>query len=70
MLRSVQFGFDRLARDAISDGHPGAEGAHSLLKSGYEANTDNYAQLATWSNDLGVGGSSVQCPNVWPADWS
>lgn len=70
MLRSVQSGFDRLARDAIGDGHPGAEGAHSLLDGGYQANTDNYAQLATWSNDLGVKDTSVQCPNVWPADWS
>ena len=69
-LRSVQTGFDKLARDAISDRAPGVEGAHSLLDSGYEMNADNYAELATWSNDIGVEDTSSQCPDAWPAAWS
>ena len=69
-LRSVQTGFDRLARDAIGDRAPGVGGAHSLLDGGYAMNADNYAELATWSNDIGVEDTSSQCPNAWPAEWS
>lgn len=69
-LRSVQSGSDRLARDAVRDLKPGGEGAHSLLSSGYGKNTDKYAELATWSNDIGEEDTSAQCPNVWPAAWN
>ena len=67
-LRSVQVGFSRLGRDAIVDSKPGAHAAHSLLSAGADRNADNYAQLATMSNDLGVENTSVQCSNAWPAD--
>ena len=69
-LRSVQTGFDRLARDAIDDRAPGVEGAHSLLDHGSAMNADNYAELATWSNDIGVQDTSTQCLDAWPAAWS
>ena len=69
-LRSVQTGFDRLARDAIGDRVAGVEGAHSLLDNGSAMNADNYAELATWSNDIGVEDTNTQCLDAWPAAWS
>ena len=59
-LRSVQTGFDKLARDAIVDRAPRMEGAHSLLDNGSAMNADKYAELATWSNDIGVEDTSTQ----------
>ena len=67
-LRSVQGGFDRLGRDAITDREPGLEGSHQLKvdKGIVQGNADSYAQLATWANDLGVGtGATWQCPQEW-----
>lgn len=66
-----QGGFSKLARDSITDAAPGVDQSHALKNNGWMGNADNYAQMATWANDLGVNADGVaQCPNAWPASWA
>ena len=63
-LRSVQSGYPILAAREIGDSSPGLGASHQLVTSNgaYDQNADNFAELATWSWDLGVGPAGSQCP--------
>ena len=64
-LRSVQPGYAKLAARGIADIAPGLSASHQLAtqKGGQsDQNADNFAQLATWSSDLGVTSDGSQCP--------
>jgi len=61
----VQPGYARLAAREITDIAPRVTASHQLaaVKGGqYGQNADNFAELATWSKDLGVTGDGPQCP--------
>ncbi|KAL6720307.1 hypothetical protein ACLMJK_002228 [Lecanora helva] len=64
-LRSVQPHYAKLAARGIGDNSPGLAASHALAKQkggGYDQNADNFAELATWSYDLGVTNDGVKCP--------
>lgn len=67
---SAQVGFDRLTRDSIYDTKSGVEEAHSLLEAGSKRNADNYAQLATLSNNIHAEDGNAQFWDDWLAEWS